>query len=168
MADYYSVISSAVSNLPSKTVEARWEVYDRACNALQERLLVLDPPISGDELANERLALETAIRKVEEDLLLGTMRRFVREHAARPTLSVIVLSVREFVSSTEDKLHNAITVVRARLRSRDATKLVVAIKEDIIARSAQSLVFVQKTKLQTTKIRRRIYLSIFGGKLWEP
>jgi hypothetical protein len=117
-------------------------------------------------LANERLALETAIRKVEEDLLLGTMRRFVREHAARPTLSVIVLSVREFVSSTEDKLHNAITVVRARLRSRDATKLVVAIKEDIIARSAQSLVFVQKTKLQTTKIRRRIYLSIFGGKLW--
>jgi len=115
MTDYYSVISSAVSNLPSKTVQARWEVYDRACIALQEKLLALDPPTSGDELANEQLALETAIRSVEEDLLLRTMRRFVREDVPRPAPSVILLStVREFVSSMEDKLHNAITLVRER------------------------------------------------------
>jgi hypothetical protein len=159
MADYYSVISSAVSNLPSK--EARWEVYDRACNALQEELLALDPPISGDELANERLALETAISRVEEDLLLGTMRQFVKEDAPRPGLSMVLLStVRFFKSSVEDKLHSAITMVRERLIPRTATKLV----EDIIARSAQSLVFVQKTQLQTKNIGRRIYSSILREK----
>jgi hypothetical protein len=92
MADYYSVISSAVSSLTSETVEARWEVYDRACNALQENLLALDPPISGDELANEQVALETAIRRVEEELLFGTMRRFVREDVPRPPSSAILLS----------------------------------------------------------------------------
>ena len=95
MADYYSVITRAVSNL---TVEARWAVYDDACTALQERLLALDPPISEHELAREQLALEAAIRKVEEDLLLGTMRRFVREEDTPPaTSSLDIISVREFV-----------------------------------------------------------------------
>jgi hypothetical protein len=165
MADYYSVISSAVSNLTSKTVEARWEVYDRACNALQEKLIALDPPISGDELANEQLALETAIRRVEEDLLLRTMRRFVREDVPGPPSSAILLSmVRKYLSSMEDKLHNAITIVRERLRSGEAYKVVVPIKEDIIARLAQSLIFVQKTQLQTKNTGRRIYLSILGDK----
>jgi hypothetical protein len=165
MADYYSVISSAVSNLPSKTVEARWEVYDRACNALQEKLLALDPPISEEELANERAALETAIRAVEENLLLGTMRQFVREDALPPTLSVILIStVREFVCSMEDKLHSGIVIVRDCLGSNEATNVIIPIKEDIVARLAQSLVFVQTTQLQTKNIARRIYLSIFGEK----
>jgi hypothetical protein len=145
MVDYYSVISSAVSSLPNKTVEARRELYDRACNALQENLLALDPPISGNELAKEQLALETAIRRVEEDLLLGIMRRFVREDAPRPALHVILLStVRDLVSSMEDKLKNAITIVRERL--------------------TQSLVFVQKAQLQTKDIGRRIHLRIFGER----
>jgi hypothetical protein len=165
MPDYYSVISSAVSNLPSKTVEARWDVYDRACIALQEKLLALDPPISGDELANEQLALETAISRVEEDSLLRTMRGFVGEDVPRPAPSVILLStVREFVSSMKDKLHNAITILRERLRSSEATKVIVPIKEGIIARLTNGLVFVQKTQLQTKNIGRRIYLSIFGEK----
>jgi hypothetical protein len=165
MADYYSVISSAVSNLPSETVEARWEIYDRACNALQEELLALDPPISEDELTKERLALETAIRRVEEDLLLGTMRQFVREDGPRPGLSVILLStVRDFISSMKAKPHNAIAIVRERLGSSEVAKVIVPIKEDVIARLTQSLAFVQKTQLQTKNIGRRVYLSIFGGK----
>jgi hypothetical protein len=162
MADYYSVISSAVSNLPSKTIETRWELYDRACDALQEKLLALDPPISEDELANEQFALETAIRRVEEDLLLdimNIMRRFVKEDAPRAAPSVT--TVRELARSMENKLHNAITIVRDRLRSSEATKVVIPIKENGIARSAQSLVFVQKTQLQMKTIGRRIYLSIF-------
>jgi hypothetical protein len=166
MADYYSVISSAVSNLPSKAVEARWEVYDRACSALQEELLALDPPLSGDQLANEQLALETAIRRVEEDLLLATMRRFVRDDAPRPVRVIVLSAVRGFVSSMEDRLHDAITIVRERLRSSAATKVVVPIKEDIIARLTQNLVFLEKTQLRTKKIGRRIYMSIFSG--WEP
>jgi len=95
MADYYSVIIRAVSDL---TVEARWAVYDDACTALQERLLALDPPISERELTGEQLALEAAIRKVEEDLLLGTMRQFVKEEdAPSATSSSTIISVREFV-----------------------------------------------------------------------
>lgn len=165
MPDYYSIISSAVSNLPSKTKEARWEVYDRACTVLQEKLLALDPPVSENELANEQFALETAIRRVEEDLLIGTMRRFVREDAPRATPSVTLIStVREFVCSGEDKLHNAITIVRDRLRSSEATKVVIPTKEDIIARVAQSLAFVQRTHLQTKEVGWRIYSSIFGDK----
>ena len=102
MTDYYSVIAHAVSNLPSKTKEARWEVYDRACTVLQEKLLALDPPISEDELANEQFALETAIRRVEENLLLGTMRRFVREDAPRAAPTVTLIStVREFIYAWE-------------------------------------------------------------------
>jgi hypothetical protein len=123
------------------------------------------PTISGNELANEQLAIETAIRRVEEDSLLRTMRGFVREDVPRPAPSVIVLStIREFVSSIEDKLHNAITIVRERLGSSEATEVVVPIKEHIIARWTHGLVFVQKTQLQTKNIGRRIYLSIFGEK----
>jgi hypothetical protein len=165
MTEYYSVISSAVSNLRRKTVEARWEVYDRACIALQEKLLALDPPISGDELANEQLALETAIRRVEEDLLLRIMRGFVSEDLPRPAPSAILLSrTSEFVSWTENKLHNAITIVLKRLRSIEASKVVVPIKENIISYLAHSLIFVQKTQLQTKSIGRRIYLRILGEK----
>jgi hypothetical protein len=36
MADYYSVIATAVSRLPSQTDEARCAIYDRARTALQE------------------------------------------------------------------------------------------------------------------------------------
>src|SRR6266481_1198284 len=41
MADYYSVIALAVSRLPSKTDEARHEIYERARTALQETLRTL-------------------------------------------------------------------------------------------------------------------------------
>lgn len=152
MADYYSVITRAVSNLPSQTVEARWAVYDDACTALQQTLLTLDPPISEHELANQQLALEAAIRKVEEDLLLGTMRRFVREDdAPRAALS------------GGDKLNDVITVVRDRLTSSSATELVPS-KAEITARLVESVAFVQRMQSQTKAVARRIYLSIFGEK----
>jgi len=161
MADYYSVITRAVSNL---TVEARWAVYDDACTALQERLLTLDPPISGRELASEQLALESAIRKVEEDLLLGTMRRFVREEDAPPvTSSSTIISVREFVRSGGNKLNDVMIVVRDCLRLHGATELIPS-KEEITARLAESAAFIQRMQFQTKAAARRIYLSIFGEK----
>jgi hypothetical protein len=160
MGDYYSVITRAVSNLPSQTVEDRWAVYDDACTALQEKLLTLDPPISKDKLANEQLALEAAIRRVEEDLLLGTMRQFVREDvpAAAPSLSVIS-TVTEFVRSGENKVKDAIMAVRDHLRSSGVTDLVPT-KAEITARLAQSVAFIQSMQLQTKAVGRRIYLSI--------
>jgi hypothetical protein len=160
MADYYSVITHAVSNLPSQTVEARWAVYDNACTALQEKLLTLDPPISEHELANEQLSLEAAIRRVEEDLLLGTMRRFVKEEVrpTTPSLSVIP-TVTEFVRSGENKVKDAITFVHDHLISSGATELVPT-KAEITARLTQIVALVQRTQLQTKAVGRRIYLSI--------
>jgi hypothetical protein len=61
MPDYYSVIATAVSRLPSKTDEARCAIYDRARTALQEALRDYEPPL----LAKEQMALDEAIRTVE-------------------------------------------------------------------------------------------------------
>ena len=160
MADYYSAISRAVNNLPVRTTEARWAVYDQACTALQEKLLTLDPPISKDRLANEQLALEAAIRRVEEDLLLGTMRQFVRECAPRFTPSQIVIStLTEFVRSGADKLNDAVTIIRDHLRSRGMTEL-VSTKAKITVRLAESLAIFETMQLQTKAVGRRIYLSL--------
>ena len=59
MPDYYSVIATAVSRLPSKTDEARCAIYDRA--RTQEALRDYEPPL----LAKEQMALDEAIRTVE-------------------------------------------------------------------------------------------------------
>ena len=63
--DYYSVIALAVSRLPSKTDEARREIYERARTALQEGLRGLDPPLSETVIANEEAALDAAICTLE-------------------------------------------------------------------------------------------------------
>jgi hypothetical protein len=97
---YYSVIAGAVSRSPSTTDEARHAIYEQARRALHERL-GNDPQISDTELVNEHYALEVAIYRVEEDLLLSVMRRFVTPGAA-PRLSFIS-RVKEFVRSVGGK-----------------------------------------------------------------
>ena len=61
MADYYSIIATAVSRLPSKTDEARCAIYDRARTALQEALRDYEPLL----LAKEQEALDDAVRTLE-------------------------------------------------------------------------------------------------------
>ena len=78
MPDYHSIITSAVSRLPSAADEMRHAIYEQARTALHERL-GNDPQISDADLVNEHFRLEAAIYEVEEDLLLRDMRRFVRE-----------------------------------------------------------------------------------------
>jgi len=71
----------------------RHEIYERARIALHERL-ANDPRISDTELVNEHHRLETAIYRVEEDLLLSIM--------ARPAPSFISRA-KEFTRSVGDK-----------------------------------------------------------------
>ena len=52
--------------LPNNTPQARQALYDRAGIALGAELLH-DPEISDEQVAGERLALERAMRKVEDD-----------------------------------------------------------------------------------------------------
>ena len=61
MPEYYSVIATAVSRLPSKTDEARCAIYDRARTALREALRDYESPL----LAKEQAALDDAIRTLE-------------------------------------------------------------------------------------------------------
>ena len=99
IADYHSIIARAVSRLPSNNDEVRHAIYEQARTALHERL-GNDPQISDDELVNAHYTLEAAIYKVEEDLLLSLMRRFVTEEAALSSPSLSFISrLKEFVRS---------------------------------------------------------------------
>jgi hypothetical protein len=102
MADYRAIIAWAVSQLPRTADEARHAVYEQARTALHERL-GNDPQISDTELVNEHHRLEVAIYEVEEDLLLGDMRRFVREGTA-PSPPSLISKIKDFVRSAGDRL----------------------------------------------------------------
>jgi lipoprotein-anchoring transpeptidase ErfK/SrfK len=68
MADYYSVLSSAVAKLENNVETARRVLYDRARKAVTTRMRVMDPPVSDDAINAELAALEAAIARVEGDI----------------------------------------------------------------------------------------------------
>jgi len=66
MADYFSLLAKAVSNLPKAGPEAaRKAIYDRARKALVRQLRSLGPSLSEADIAREEAALEAAIAKLE-------------------------------------------------------------------------------------------------------
>jgi len=65
MADYYPLISKAVSGFSS--AQKRRRLYERGRNTLMAELRALEPPLSEATIAKERLAFEQAIRKVEAE-----------------------------------------------------------------------------------------------------
>lgn len=67
MADYYPLLSRAISGLPTKTVEARGVVYERARKALLAQLRGAEPPLRDEDIARERGSLEDAIRRLEAE-----------------------------------------------------------------------------------------------------
>ena len=117
MADYYSLIARAVSRLPNKTDEARRAIYERARTALQESLRTLDPPISEAVLAKAQFALEEAIRRVEQDVAIETA-------VGRMEKDLLATDMREIVREVEDVSHVAPSFISRvkqfiRLRSRE-------------------------------------------------
>jgi hypothetical protein len=66
MDDYYSVIADAISRSARKSDKARCAIYERARTALQEALRDYERPV----LANEQVALEAAVCRLEADLAL--------------------------------------------------------------------------------------------------
>ena len=66
MADYHSLLSRAVANLPSASSTAtRQAIYDRARKALLTQLRTLRPPLPESDIAREERALDAAIAQVE-------------------------------------------------------------------------------------------------------
>jgi hypothetical protein len=65
MTDYLPLLSRAVANLDNNP-EARRKVYDRARQALLAQLRAMNPPLAEAEITRERLALEEAIRRLDQ------------------------------------------------------------------------------------------------------
>ena len=66
MADYHSLLTRAVANLPSGgTPATREAIYDRARKALLEQLRSLRPPLPESDIAREANALDAAIAQIE-------------------------------------------------------------------------------------------------------
>jgi hypothetical protein len=161
--DCYSLLALAVSRLPTKTDEARHALYERARTTLKEKLRSHDRPVSATGQTTAEYRLEAAIRKVEMELVF---RDGAMEEVALSPPSLGVLSNLNFISKAEEfarsvghKLISYITMMRDRLRSTEATKLVPT-KADIAARVAQCLEFGQKIQLKAKDTARRIYLSV--------
>jgi hypothetical protein len=172
MADYYSVVSDAVSRLPGSNYEARRALYDRARAALQETLGKHDPPLSELALGNERSAFEAAIRKAETEWLFNDMRREREEYAALSTQRRLILTAEEFARFVRAKLDGTIGIIRDRARSRKERPSttgrmplkLVPTEGNIVASSAQGLVFGQRIQLTAKNIGRSIWLSTFGKR----
>lgn len=70
MADYYPVMLRAISELdPEATGESRRSLYERARVALLAELYTVQPSLPESDIQNERLALERAIRWVEQETI---------------------------------------------------------------------------------------------------
>ncbi|BCJ89905.1 hypothetical protein IZ6_06400 [Terrihabitans soli] len=67
MADYYPVLTRAISGLDPNTAETRRGVYERARQAIVKQLRGYDPPLSESEITKERLNLEEAVRRIEAE-----------------------------------------------------------------------------------------------------
>jgi len=65
--DYYPLIARAVAGLEQNTAETRQVLYDHARKVLGEQLRDLEPRLSMSARADEFIALDEAIRKVESE-----------------------------------------------------------------------------------------------------
>jgi lipoprotein-anchoring transpeptidase ErfK/SrfK len=68
MADYYSVLSSAVAKLSRNVETERRALYARARKAVTTRMRAIDPPVSDDDVNAELAALEGAVARIERDI----------------------------------------------------------------------------------------------------
>ncbi|CAJ0866256.1 hypothetical protein AMST5_01842 [freshwater sediment metagenome] len=84
MADYYSLISRAISALPGQTPDARQGVYERARKALVNQLRSIQPPVADADIAAESRALEEAITRLELELAKSNVRG-AQSTASKPT-----------------------------------------------------------------------------------
>jgi len=104
MADYYPVLKRAISSLPSGSGEARRAVYEKARVALLRQLSSYNPPLSPTDIADQRVALEDCIRRVEAEVAgVADQASTGAEHApaAPPPVKVVPPAAEEPASHAE-------------------------------------------------------------------
>ena len=87
MADYQSLLTRAVANLPSTgSATTRQAIYDRARNALVTQLRSLRPPLPDSDIEREERALDAAIVVVESQFSSNPDPQAApaRQHRLRP------------------------------------------------------------------------------------
>jgi hypothetical protein len=67
LADYYPLLSKAVAKLKPNNDRTRRQVFDRARAAITRQLHSYNPPLPMSEITGERLSLEQAVRRVEDE-----------------------------------------------------------------------------------------------------
>jgi hypothetical protein len=75
MADYHSILAKAVDAVDPNTQAARRQLYDRARAAMIAKIESAMPPFDGADVAAAKVALESAIAKVEANTVQRTALR---------------------------------------------------------------------------------------------
>ena len=97
MADYYELIAKAVAGLdPDTPSERRLALYERAQAALLAKLRSITPPFSEAEITRERLALEEAVRRVEDEACERA------RAAAGPSFDDHISALRDWVTDADE------------------------------------------------------------------
>ncbi len=67
MADFYPVLSRAITGLQVQSPEARRAIYDRAKHVLVTQLRGMDPPVAEADITRQSLALDEVITRIERE-----------------------------------------------------------------------------------------------------
>ncbi len=128
MADYYLLLSRAVHELDTSTVEHRQALYERVRKVMTEQLR--DQDLMVGELGNHHSALEEAIKRIEEEeerreRRLQTQRvlKVVRDEEVKTDLGDLRRSEDKFPMRTESD--RSAGLLKVRLPPSDASTLFI-------------------------------------------
>ncbi len=105
MADYFPLISRAVTALDSNGTRAQREaIYDRARDALLRQLRGIEPALEETDIAREKLQLENAVTRLETQLAQAAADALNPEPEPLPTKSEAAFSAEVDAAVPADRL----------------------------------------------------------------
>jgi hypothetical protein len=107
MADFYPVLARAISRLSTHNPQVRQEIYDHARGFLTTQLSGHGQTASAAEITRERIALETAIRRVEAQLQTGAPFNANASALALPSSGIFPRTERRVEASVRRECRNA-------------------------------------------------------------